>query len=161
MKTLLIVLFVSGCCIPSYSQFKCDNALTKDSVIINKAPEKELVEKLEVKIKNNYKVQFIRFQQKNFLRIEVKDNLGFGQTASLLLLSNSKQFYVRSTTLKVLDPNTAFFLVELNPQYLQTLKENGLSSIIFNEKSEFTIPKSDSETIKKAAACFFDIVIPK
>lgn len=161
MKKFLIVLFALGCFTSSYSQFKCDNTLKQDSIIMNTAPKKDAVEALEVKIKNNYKVQFIRFEQKNYLRLEVKDNLGYGQTGSLLLLSGSKQFYVRTTTLKVIDPNTAFFLIELNPQYLQTIKDYGLTSVIFNEKSEFSIPKTDSETIKKAAACFFDIVIPK
>ena len=116
---------------------------------------------LEVIIKNDYQIQFIKHYPSNYLKIIVKDNLGYGQTSSLLLLSNKKQYYTRLIKLEVINKSSAYFLLELNSNYLITLKENGLTTIIFNEKVEFVIPKTDSELIKKQAACFFDIITKK
>lgn len=116
---------------------------------------------LEVRIKNDYQIQFIKHYPINYLKIIVKDNLGFGQTSSLLLLSNKKQYYTKTIKLEIIDKSSAYFLLELNSNYLITLKENGLTTIIFNEKVEFVIPKTDSELIKKTAHCFYENIIIK
>jgi hypothetical protein len=138
----------------------CGNLRT-DSCMLPQNKEKQEVKILEVKIKNNYQIQFIKHYPNNYLKIIVKDNLGFGQTSSLLLLSNKKQYYTKTIKLEIIDKTSAYFLLELNSNYLVTLKENGLTNIIFNEKVEFVIPKADSELIKKNANCFYDFVAPK
>ena len=41
-----------------------------------------------------------------------------------------------------------YFISALNgTNYLENIKEMGLSSIVFNETAEFSIPKSDSDQI--------------
>lgn len=116
---------------------------------------------MEVKIKNNYNVQLIKHGPKKYLKIIVRDNLGYGQTGSLLLYSTKKQYFTKSITLQVIDKNSAYFLLELNPNYLLTLKENGLTSIIFRESVEFTIPKQDSEAVKQLVTCFTETLDKK
>jgi hypothetical protein len=114
---------------------------------------------MEVKIRKNYLIQFIKQDKKNYLKIIVRDNLGFGQKSSLLLLSFRKQIYIKSIELQIIDKTSAYFLIPLNStNYLENIKELGLTSILFNEVAEFSIPKSDSEQIKKAANCFFNQV---
>ena len=77
----------------------------------------------------------------------------------LLLLSYRKQIYIKSIELQIIDKTSAYFLIPLNnTNYLENIKELGLTSILFNEVAEFSIPKSDSELIKKAANCFFTLV---
>ncbi|MES2764206.1 MAG: hypothetical protein V4677_18460 [Bacteroidota bacterium] len=142
----------------SFAQEPCAYSLKTTSAVL--APGKEeSVEMMEVKIKNNYLVQFIKIDKKNYLKIIVRDDLGFGKKGSLLLQSLKKQIYVKSTTLNTIDKTSAYFLVELNnTYYLDNIKDFGLAKIIFNETVEFSIPKTDSDQIKKAGQCFFDIV---
>ena len=64
-------------------------------------------------------------------------------------------------SLQKVDNNSAYFLLELKPSYLSTLKENGLTSFVFCDTVESIIPKVDSELVKKAASCFMDAVLKK
>lgn len=144
-----------------FAQAPCDYTLkTSDTCSLQSPKKLERVELIQVKIKNNYLVQFIKVDKINYLKITVRDDLGFGKKGSLLLLCGAKkQIYVKSTTLQVIDKKSAYFLVELNNSYyLDNLKEFGISKIVFNEVTEFSVPKTDTEQIKKAAECFFDIV---
>ncbi|MBC7695738.1 MAG: hypothetical protein H7141_09860 [Burkholderiales bacterium] len=143
----------------SFGQANCAYQLKQDSSTLLFPKTKELVDIIEVKIKNNYLVQFIKKDKKNYLKIIVRDDLGFGKKGSLLLVSAKKQIYVKSLTLEVIDKSSAYFLIELNNSYyLDNIKEFGLSKIVFNEIVEFGVPKPDSDQIKKAADCFFAIV---
>lgn len=142
----------------SYGQTPCDKLLKSDSCALQSPIKKELVELIEVKIKNNYQIQFVKHGAKNYLKIIVRDDLGYGKKGSLLLHLNKKQMYIKSIMLQVIDKTSAYFLVELSGTfYLENIKEFGISKIIFNETSEFVIPKSDSDQIKKAANCFFTL----
>jgi hypothetical protein len=142
-----------------FSQTPCSSILKPDSCTLKNAQKKESVGILEIKIKNNYQIQFIKQADKQYLKIIVRDNLGFGKKSSLLLISNKKQIYIKSIELQIIDKTSAYFLVDLTgTNYLENIKEYGLSSILFNESSEFGIPKSDSDQIKKAANCFFLII---
>lgn len=158
MKQLFLIcsLIIS---VVNFGQTPCDNFLKTDSCILQSPKNKEVVELLEVKIKNNYQVQFIKHGAKKYLKIIVRDDLGYGKTGSLLLLSNKKQIYIKSITLQIIDKSSAYFLVDLSgTNYLGNIKELGLTKIIFNETFEFSIPKTDSDQIKKAANCFYTIV---
>lgn len=160
MKFLILCLTVL-LSFNSLAQSKCKYNLINDSCALQNPAQKDLVELMEVKIKNNYHVQLIKHGAKKYLRIIVRDNLGYGQTGSLLLYSNKKQYFTKSISLQIIDKNSAYFLLELNPNYLLTLKENGLTSIIFQEKVEFTIPKQDSEAVKQLATCFGESIEKK
>lgn len=144
-----------------FAQTSCDYTLKPSDTCALQSPKKmEHVELMQVKIKNNYLVQFIKVDKKNYLKIIVHDDLGYGKKGSLLLLCGTKkQIYVKSTTLQIIDKTSAYFLVELNDSYyLDNIKEFGISKIVFNEVAEFSVPKNDADQIKKAAECFFAIV---
>jgi hypothetical protein len=142
-----------------FSQTTCDYQFKSDSCALSNPKNKEVVDVMEVKIKNNYLIQFIKQDKKNYLKIIVRNDLGFGKKSSLLLLSNKKQIYIKTIELQIIDKSSAYFLISLNStNYLENIKELGLSSILFNETAEFGIPKSDSDLIKKAADCFFNQV---
>ncbi len=160
MKIIIQFILILSSCL-GFSQTAPCKPLKTDSCILPPLLAKQEVQMLETIIKNNYQIQFIKHAPTNYLKIIVKDNLGFGNTSSLLLLSNKKQYYTKLIKLEIIDKTSAFFLLELNSNYLVTLKENGLTNIIFNEKFEFVIPKTDSELIKKTANCFYEIVTIK
>lgn len=158
MKQLLLLCSLT-LSIVGFSQTACDYEFKSDSCTLQNPNNKTLVDLMEVKIKNNYLIQFIKQDKKNYLKIIVKNDLGFGKKSSLLLLSGKKQIYIKTIELQIIDKSSAYFLISLNAtNYLENIKELGLSSIIFNETAEFGIPKSDSDQIKKAANCFFNQV---
>ena len=158
MKHLLFIFFLIFS-ILGFGQTPCDNLLKTDSCALQIPQNKELVDLMSVKIKSNYLIQFIKHGTKNYLKIIIRDDLGYGKKGSLLLLSNKKQIYVKSIALQIIDKTSAYFLIELSgTNYLENIKEMGLSKIVFNETSEFAIPKTDSDQIKKAANCFFTIL---
>jgi hypothetical protein len=158
MKQLFLICSLTFS-IVSFSQTSCDYNFKSDSCSIQSPSKKELVDLMEVKIKNNYLIQFIKQDKKNYLKIIVRNDLGFGKKSSLLLVSNKKQIYIKTIELQIINKSSAYFLISLNEtNYLENIKELGLSSIVFNETAEFSVPKSDSEQIKKAANCFFNLV---
>lgn len=158
-KYLFISIIFISLTAPAQTKIKQSIALKDDSCIINSIKEK--VELIDIVIKNEYHIQFIKYNKKNYLKIIVKNDLGFGKTGALLLVSNKKQFYTKSIKLELIDKQSAFFIIPLEINYLATLKDNGLTSLIFCEKVEFVIPKSDTEIIKQAALQFYEIVAPK
>ena len=160
MKFVLII----GCLLSGFkmnSQVKCTMALKTDSCALQLAAKKELVDLISVSIKNNYQVQFIKHKNTTYLKLIIKNDLGYGRTCSLVLYSTKKQYYTKSITLQRIDKTSAYFLLEINSNYLKTIADNGLTSIVFCENSEFVIPKSDSELVKQGATCFYDAVMVK
>lgn len=155
--SLILVLF---CGFSTLAQTPC-KGFQSDSITISQFSKKELLEFMEVTIKNNYQLQFIKQGTKTFLKIIVRDNLGFGQIGELMLISGKKQIYEKSARLVPIDKTSAYFVIELNPNYILTMKEFGLNKLIFRDTVEFLIPKSDSEKVKQTAGCFLDVVVPK
>lgn len=151
LRPLACVLAFTGL----HAQQPC--AFASDSCALPPANVKAAVEMLDVKIKSNYHIQLIRQGPKQFIRIIVTDNLGFGKTAPLLLRSGSKQMYFKSAKLSVIDPSQACFVLELYPNYVITLKEEGLTSLVFNNTMQYSVPRQDSEAIKELAKCFYSL----
>lgn len=150
------------CSSVAFAQLPCDKGFRTDTAIINRFTyAKEAVELMEVTIKNNYQLQFIRKDQKTYLRIIVRDNLGFGQIGEFMLICGKKQIYDKDIKLVPIDKGSGWFIIELNPNYIQTIRDLGLNKIIFRDTVEFVVPKSDSEKIRQTATCFFEAVVAK
>jgi hypothetical protein len=162
MQRLILCLFLF-CSSIAFAQMPCDKGFRTDTSIISRFTyAKEEVELMEVTIKNNYQLQFIRSKdKKTYLRIIVRDNLGFGQIGEFMLICGKKQIYDKDVKLVPIDKSSGWFILELNSNYIQTLRDLGLTKIIFRDTVEFLVPKTDSEKIKQTAACFFDAVVPK
>ena len=159
-RSLLLLLLICGS--GTFAQMPCEKGFRNDSVVINRFTyAREPVELMEVTIKNNYLLQFIRKGKTTYLRITVRDNLGFGQIGEFMLICGKKQIYDKDVKLVPIDKTSGYFVIELNPNYIQTIRDLGLAKIIFRDTVEFLVPKVDSEKIKQTAACFFDAVMPK
>lgn len=143
------------------SQIKCSEVLVADSCSLQNPLKKEWVDVIDVKIKNNYQVQFIKHHNQLFLKLIIRNDLGYGKTGSLVLFSGKKQYYTKSITLQIIDKQSAYFLLELNSNYITTLKDNGLTSFVFRENVEFSIPKNDSELVEQGANCFYEATTKK
>ncbi len=158
-KYIFLYLIFVGILTNAQTKIKQTFSLKDDSCIIGTTKEK--VELIEVVIKNDYRIHFITYAKKKYLKIIVKNDLGYGKTGSLLLVSSKKQFYTKSLKLEIINKQSAYFIIPLESNYLTTLKENGLTRILFCENVEFVIPKSDSELIKQAALKFYEATSAK
>jgi hypothetical protein len=153
-----------GCLILGFkmnSQIKCTMSLKTDSCVLQTIAKKELVDLISITVKNNYQVQFIKHHKITYLKLIIKNDLGFGKAGSLVLHSNKKQYYTKLITLQPIDKTSAYFLLEINSSYLKTIADNGLTSIVFCKNSEFIIPKADSELVKQGATCFYEATMMK
>lgn len=156
MKSFLTICFLLLLRISVISQTKCAQPFVLDTISLENPLKREPVECINLTIKSNYLIQFAQHQKSQFLKITVTDNLGFGKSGSLKLILNKKQIYIKTVTLQSIDKTSGYFLIELNLNYLMSIEQNGISSLIFNETNDFSIPRQDSEQIKKAAKCFID-----
>lgn len=160
LRSILGLLLLYGTSL--FAQTPCEKGLRNDSAVISRFTyNKEAVELLDVTIKNNYQLQFIRREESTFLKIIVRDNMGFGQIGEFVLICGKKQIYDKDIKLVSIDASSGYFVLELNPNYILTLRDLGLSKIIFRDKVEFLVPKADSEKIKQIAGCFFDAISVK
>ncbi len=105
------------------------------------------------------RAQISLFKQGNryFMNITVKDNLYFDKIDDLELISGSKSWTLRSIKQNQKDKFTSFFVFEVYKNYINTLKEDGITSYVFNKK-ESKLSKQDVKEIKKIATCFYKTI---
>ena len=157
MKQLFTFLFVaiSGAFLAQDCTFK------EDTVFI--AAEKKTVnsEFLETTLKNKSRVQLIKApKNKLFVKLIVTENLYFEKVDQLEIKSGSKSFYAKETKQHQLDKYTGYYLVEIFKNYAGTLKDEGITSIVFG-KAETNFGKSDCNQIKQISKCFYESIAAK
>ena len=87
MMQRFILYLCLFCSTSVFAQAPCEKGFRTDTTVINRFTyAREAVEMMEVTIKNNYQLQFIRKDNKTYLRIVVRDNLGFGQIGEAMLI---------------------------------------------------------------------------
>lgn len=89
--------------------------------------------------------------------LELKSNLYFDKADLLEVKSGSKSFYQKEIRQYQKNKHTAFFVFEVYKNYLATLKDEGITSYVFN-KNELMFSKSETKEIKKIADCFYSTV---
>ena len=157
MKQLFVFLFV----VITSAIFAQNCSFKEDTVFI--ASEKKTVntEYLETTLKNNSKVQLIKApKNKLFVKLIVKENLYFNKVDQLEIKSGTKSFYAKDTKQHQLDKYTGYYLVEIYKNYAGTLKEDGITSIVFG-KTETSFAKSDCVQIKEISKCFYESIAAK
>lgn len=158
MKQILIVLFFF------FSALLCAQSncvFVKDTFYIPKENKTINGEYLETVFKNKTKVQLIKSETNKFyLKMCVFENLYFDKVDVLEIRSGTKSFYAKETKQFQLDKHTGFYVVELYKNYVATLKEDGITSIVFN-KAETIFTKQDCSQIKQISKCFYEAVSTK
>lgn len=149
----IIIIFFLLCSCNTFSQ-DCKSVIKSDSLFLFSITEKKVAEHISVSIKNNYQISFISYQKKYYLKLSVTDNLGFGKKGLLEIYSGKKQYFERDIKLNAINDKSAYFIFEITQNYTKTISEYGMTELKFDNAS-FSIPKADSDEIKKAAACFY------
>jgi hypothetical protein len=154
MKKIYILLFAfSGGFI--FGQ-NCQEQIVPDSILKPGETHKVLANVLYVGLKNGGAVQFVSDNGKYFLKITPREKLGFIETGSLELKSGSKSFFVKTAKLNNPKDLGAYFITEIFLNYVATLKDNGLTGLVFN-KFEVKFHKDDVKNIEQAAECFYKL----
>ncbi len=161
-KIILLLIIFAQTIILGQTKLSCDNFTLKfDSVTLTAPNTKIVAETSTLKTKNNYNIQYIKYEQKKYLKITVKAVLESTRNGSLYIYSNKRQYYVKQTNFYYLDKQNAYFLIEINSNYIATIRDNAITSLVFRDTDTFEIPKTDLENIKKQADCFYILISKK
>ncbi len=155
IKNLYILALLTAChC--TFSQ-NCSDQLVTDSLYKPSEKTSCLVSVLNCPLKNGGSIQFINNKGKLILKITPNQKLGFLDAGSLQIKSGTKSFFLRNTTLYNHKEPNAYFLVDVLINYVATLRDDGLTSLVFNEKFEAVFPGEDQKNIRRTAKCFYEL----
>jgi formylmethanofuran dehydrogenase subunit D len=111
--------------------------------------------------KNGTQVKLFKVGNRYYLEIEVRDNLYFDKIDNLEVKSGSKSMFQKAIKQHQKNKHTAFFVMEVFKNYVATLKDDGITSFVFNN-AESTFSKQEIKEIKKIANCFYQTInVPK
>ncbi len=144
-------------CAAIFNAQNCQDLLVSDSLFKPSENKSIPVKLMKCNLKNVDNIQLINANGKFILKITPKDKLGFVETGSLEIKSGNKSFYVKNTKFYNIKEENAYFLVDVLINYIGTLKEDGLTSIVFNGKFESKLAKDDVSQVKKMAKCFYEL----
>src|SRR3954468_16215279 len=114
----------------AFSQSDCN--FISDTVSIPKDNKVMNAEYLQTTLKNKSIVQLYKTEtNKYYLKLIVTENLYFNKVDLLEIKSGSKSFFAKETKHHQYDKHTGFYLVEIYKNYAGTLKDDGITSIVF------------------------------
>ena len=131
--------------------------VTTDTLYFPSKQISELVKVVNCPLKNGGNVQFFNDNGKFTLKLTLHEKLGFLDVGSLQIKSGTKSFFLKSTTLYNHKQPNAYFLVDVLINYIATLKDEGITSVVFNEKFEATLASEDTKNIRRTAKCFYEL----
>jgi hypothetical protein len=145
--------------LPGQAQNNC--SFLTDTVYI--PAEKKTVdgEYVQTNLKNKSIVQLYKVPNgKFYMKMIVTENLYFNKVDMLEVRSGNKSFYAKDTKQFEYGNHTGYYIIEIFKNYIATLKEEGITSIVFsNSETKFT--KQDRTQIMQIAKCFYESVAGK
>jgi hypothetical protein len=153
----IVLLFISlsfGLC--AYSQSSGDFPILKDTIRVPKENKVYESQYVITTLKNGSTIQIIKSSNNKFyMRIVTSENLYFDKKDVLEIQSGSKSFFAKETTNYPLNKNTGFYTVEIFKNYVGTLKDDGITGLVFGE-AKTTYSKQDCNQIKQMAKFFYE-----
>lgn len=153
-KTLIFTLVFLAGILKSQS---CKELFVNDSLFKPNEKIKVPVKTLNCALKNGGMLQLINNNGKYILKLSLSDKLGLMETGPLEIKSGNRSFFVKNATLYDIKESHPYFLIDVLINYIGTLKDDGINSVIFNGKFEAKLSREDSNQIKKTAKCFYEI----
>ena len=144
------------------AQNTCELGFVRDSLFIEKDDAFVGADGLKTPVlKEGGEVKLFKVHKKYYLMIICKTHLYFDQVNDLEIKSGTKSMFAKGIKQHQKDKYTAFFVVEVLKNYIATLKDDGITSYVFNTK-EVIFGKSEVKEIKKIANCFYQTInVPK
>lgn len=161
MKSVLfftcILLFTFG----FKSQTNCETDFVSDTLTFPGDGKVYEGEYLESTFKNLSSVRLYKTNSgRAFLRMIVTKNFYFDKVGVLEIRSGNRSYYAKNTRQYKISKTAGLFVIEIFKNYVATLREDGITSIIFAEaETDFT--RQDANHVKKIAKCFYDAISEK
>jgi hypothetical protein len=161
MKFKLIVFYLALFTFTVKGQVNCEATFIKDTMSLPESGKVLEGEYLETTLKNLSVVKLFKADDgKIYLKLLVTKNFYFNKVGVLEIKSNSKSYYAKNTKQYQVNKTMGMYVIEIFRNYVATLKEDGITSIVFAEaETDFT--KHDATQIKKIAKCFYDAISEK
>jgi hypothetical protein len=153
IQVLAILLFFS--CITGNAQTK-DNLVFRRDTMSNPASGKVLEgEYLETVLKNLSEVRLFKTADEHYyLRFIVTKNFYFDKVDVLEIQSGTRSYYAKETRQFKISKTKGLFLIEVFKNYIGTLKDDGITGIVFSEaQTDFT--RQDASQIRAMASVFY------
>lgn len=155
VSTIILLLLIKL----AAGQGKC--AFVNDTLFLPKENKVVNGEYLEANFKNKTQVRLYKTENnKYYLKFVVRENLYFDKVDVLEIQSGNKSFYAKETKQIQCDKYSAMYIVEVFKNYIGTIKDDGITAIIFN-KAQTTYTKQDSNQAKQMAKCLYEVINAK
>ncbi|MBX3164268.1 MAG: hypothetical protein KF900_07280 [Bacteroidetes bacterium] len=148
---LFLVLAFAG-----KGQVVCETPFVSDTMTCLKDHKTLEGEYVETTLKNQTVVRLYRAKGgKLFLRFIITKNFYFDREGTLEIVSGKKSYYEHDCRQYKISKTSGMYMLEIQKNYLATLKEYGITALVFNN-AETKFTKQDAAQIKKMAKCVYD-----
>jgi len=160
MKNIITVCFVLFVTVYN-CQNPCGSSFVSDTMSLPEGGKTLEGEYLETTVKNGSVIRLFKTNDNHYyLRMYVTKNFYFDKVGDLEIRSGTKSYYERKTKQYKIDKHTGMFILEIRSNYVITLKDGGITSIVFSD-SETDFTKQDTKQIKAISQCFYDATAVK
>lgn len=116
---------------------------------------------IETTLKNNSIVRLYKLKNnKYYLKLIVSENLYFDKIDLLEVQSGTRSYYEKDIKQHELNKSTGYFVFEVYRNYIATLRDEGITAIVFG-KVETDFSKQDASQIRHMAKCFYENIVVK
>lgn len=155
IKKVFIVFFILISAV-HYSQ-TCKEQLVHDSIFKPTDHKKVAASYIYCKLKNGGNIKLINHNGRYYLMMVLNEKMGLEEVGNLEIKSGGRSFFTKNVTLYNIKENDSYFFIEIMINYVGTLKEDGISSVVFCGKFEAKLSKEDSNNVRKGAKCFYEL----
>jgi len=159
MKRTYLVLLLILCFVAYKAQETCE--FSRDTLFVPKESKVIEGECIQTTLKNLSEVKLYRTSDNKFyLKLIVTEDFYFNKVDVLEIKSGSKSYYAKETKQYKINKTRGLYVIEVFKNYLYTLKEDGITSIVFsNAETDFT--RQDAGQIKRIAKCMYETAFAK
>lgn len=140
----------------SFAQ-NCKEQPVNDSVYKPSEKKKVLAEIHTIHLSNKGKIFLVNHNGKYFLKLCLNEKMGMVDLGNLEIKSGNRSYFIKNAVYHNINENDAYFFVDMGINYVATLKDEGITSVIYNTKFETKLPKEDMNAVRKTAKCFYEM----
>jgi uncharacterized protein YqfB (UPF0267 family) len=160
IKTLVVISFILLSKLGA-SQKKCEWKTMTDTIVTLKKETITNGEVIETTFKNKSILRLYKFAgEKYYLKLFVTENLYFDKIDNLEIQSGNKSFYEKATRQNQVDKSSAYYVVEIYRNYVATLRDEGITGIVFG-KAQTDFTRQDASQVRQIAKCFYEDITQK
>ncbi len=140
------------------AQNNCEMGFVRDSLFVEKDNTFVGADGLKTPVfKDGGEVKIFKVGHKYYLMLICKSNLHMDLVSDLEIISGTKSMVAKGVKQHQKDKHTGFFTIEILKNYVATLKDDGITSYVFNTK-ETLLAKNEVKEVKKIANCFYQTI---